>query len=124
VPDRWVLGVDIGGTNLVVGVVPAAGGAPLAQESRPTGSARGADAAVADIGEMADAVVAKAVSRHGGQQDRVVGVGIGCPGPLDLVAGTILRTPNLGWAGYPIRQRIAERLGLPAGHQNPPNGGA
>jgi glucokinase len=114
VPERWAIGVDIGGTNLVVGVVRAEGGRPLAITSRPTDCDRGADAAVADIGEMADEVVAAALARHGGTRDRVVGVGIGCPGPLDLARGRILETPNLGWPDYPIRERIAARIGLPA----------
>ena len=40
-PDRWVIGVDIGGTNLVVGVVPFEGGAPLSLRSASTEGARG-----------------------------------------------------------------------------------
>jgi glucokinase len=51
----------------------------------------------------------------------VVGVGIGCPGPLDLQTGTIIVTPNLAWAGYPIRDRIAARLELPAALDNDAN---
>jgi glucokinase len=121
VADRWVVGVDIGGTNVVVGVVPFAGGAPLALRKRPTDGGRGADAVVADIGTMTDEVVAEALARHGGDRARIVGVGIGCPGPLDLEAGTVVLTPNLGWKGYPIRQRIADRLGLPATLDNDAN---
>jgi len=114
VPDRWVVGVDIGGTNLKVGVVPVAGGEPLALATRPTRPTRGADAAVADIGEMVDEVVARAVAAHGGTRARLLGVGIGCPGPLDLAEGRVVETPNLAWPGYPIRDRVAERVGLPA----------
>ena len=120
-PDRWVIGVDIGGTNLVVGVVPFAGGAPLALRSAATEGARGPDAAVEDIGAMTEAVLAEAFDRHGGGRERVVGVGIGCPGPLDLVGGRVITTPNLGWADYPIRDRIAERLGLRATLDNDAN---
>jgi len=119
--DRWVLGVDIGGTNLVVGVVPVSGGKPLAIASGPTNGERGADAAVADIGALAETVSAEALARHPGSRDRIVGVGIGCPGPLDLSRGRIIETPNLGWAGYPIRDRIADRLGLPATLDNDAN---
>ncbi|MDX1646113.1 MAG: ROK family protein, partial [Longimicrobiales bacterium] len=50
-----------------------------------------------------------------------VGVGIGCPGPLDLEAGVIISTPNLGWDGYPIRDRIAEAVALPASLDNDAN---
>lgn len=116
-----MLGVDIGGTNLVVGVVPFAGGRPLAITSRPTNRGRGADAAVEDIGAMAEAVVAEALTRHGGRRERVAGVGIGCPGPLDLERGRVLDTPNLGWPDYPIRDRVAARLRLPATLDNDAN---
>jgi glucokinase len=119
--ERWVIGVDIGGTNLVVGVVPASGGKPLALDSCPTDGARGADAAVADIGRMTDRVIDEALGQRAAARNGLVGVGIGCPGPLDLASGRILDTPNLAWSGYPIRDRIAERLQLPATLDNDAN---
>jgi glucokinase len=119
--ERWVIGVDIGGTNLVVGVVPFAGGRPAAMRRGVTDSARGPDAAVDDVTEMANAVVEETLERHGGTRESVVGVGIGCPGPLDLERGILLRTPNLGWTNYPMRDRLSERLGLPATLDNDAN---
>jgi glucokinase len=121
VRDRWVIGVDIGGTNVRVGVVPFAGGPPLDMTSRATRGGRGADAVVEDVGVMAEEVVGAALARHGGTRARVAGVGIGCPGPLDLRAGRVIETPNLGWKDYPIRDRIAGRLGLPAALDNDAN---
>ncbi len=50
-----------------------------------------------------------------------MGVGIGCPGPLDLTTGVVVTTPNLGWTGYPIRDRVAERLSMPAVLDNDAN---
>jgi len=38
----WVVGVDIGGTNLNVGVVPLAGGLPITFRTEPTEPQRGA----------------------------------------------------------------------------------
>src|SRR5690606_6440212 len=111
-------GVDIGGTNVVVGLVPFAGGPARALRSRRTEGARGADAVVEDIGAMAEALVRETLDGDGAS---VVGVGIGCPGPLDLAAGRIVTTPNLPWPGYPIRDRIAERLDLPATLDNDAN---
>lgn len=117
---RHVLGVDIGGTNLVVAAVPEAGGAPTAIRSAQTQPERGPDAAVADIVAMAGEVLLELddldISR-----DDVLGVGIGCPGPLDLEGGIIISTPNLGWDGYPIRDRISDSLQLPASLDNDAN---
>ena len=117
----WVVGVDIGGTNLVVGLVPLAGGAPLGLRSRATQPERGADAAVADVARMAEAAIAETLDEAGGSREDVVGVGIGCPGPLDLSRGVVVETPNLGWDGYPIRDRISEVLDLPATLDNDAN---
>jgi len=118
---RWLLGVDIGGTNLVVASVPYTGGEPAALRSRPTTPERGADAAVADIAEMAEEVVAQTIEREGAVRGDFRGVGIGCPGPLDLSTGVIGSTPNLKWDGYAIRDRVSEAVGLPASLDNDAN---
>jgi glucokinase len=118
---RWVVGVDIGGTNLVVGLVPVEGGGPSGLRRRATNAERGADACVADIVRMAEAAIAETLEEHSGSRSDVVGVGIGCPGPLDLDTGVVIATPNLGWTDYPIRDRISEALGLPATLDNDAN---
>jgi glucokinase len=119
--DRWVIGVDIGGTNLVVGTVPVTGGRPAAMRSKFTRPERGADAALDDVVEMANAVVEETLERYGGTRDSVVGVGVGSPGPLDLERGVLLTTPNLGWTNYPLRDRVSELLDLPAAVDNDAN---
>jgi glucokinase len=121
VSDRWVLGVDIGGTNLVVGAVPFEGGLPAAVRTRVTLPVRGPDAAVTDIAEMAVEVIEEVDEKEGARREDFVGAGIGCPGPLDLDAGSIISTPNLGWDGYPIRGRIEAALDLPATLDNDAN---
>lgn len=118
---RWLIGVDIGGTNLVVAAVPYTGGEPAAIRTRPTAPARGADAAVADIAEMAEEVVAQTLEQEGARREDFRGVGIGCPGPLDLRTGVIGTSPNLKWDGYPIRDRVSAAVGLPASLDNDAN---
>lgn len=117
----WVVGVDIGGTNLVVGLVPLSGGAPSGLRSRATQAERGPDAAVADVARMVEAAIGETLEQRGGAREDIVGVGIGCPGPLDLETGVVVETPNLGWDGYPVRDRISEALGLPATLDNDAN---
>jgi glucokinase len=119
--DGWVIGVDIGGTNLVVGSVPSVGGAPAAMRTRATLPARGADAAVDDVVLMANEVIDETLRCHGGTRESFVGVGIGCPGPLDLERGILITTPNLGWTNYPMRDRVSGLLGLPASLDNDAN---
>ena len=118
--DRWVLGVDIGGTTTGVGAVPFEGGTAHALRSFDTRSERGGDAAVADIARVASEVM-REVTASSDDDVEFVGVGIGCPGPLDLAEGIIIDTPNLGWDGYPVRARIQESLELPATLDNDAN---
>lgn len=40
----------------------------------------------------------------------VLGVGIGVPGPVDIVQGLVLRAPNLGWKRIALQTMILERL--------------
>ena len=46
---QYVLGIDIGGTNLVVGAVRTDGRDVLGVHSQPTDASRGPDAVLADI---------------------------------------------------------------------------
>ena len=116
--ERWVVGVDIGGTNLVVGLIPYGGGDARALRVRATEPERGPDSSVVDIKRMAESSITEVLDRDGGE---VVGVGIGCPGPLDLERGIVVATPNLGWSDYPVRDRISEALGVPATLDNDAN---
>lgn len=50
------------------------------------------------------------------------GIGIGCPGPLDIAAGRLINPPNLlGWDHLPIVQYFRERTALPAFLNNDAN---
>ena len=51
------------------------------------------------------------------------GIGISCPGPLDLLHGYILTTTNLGekWWNYPICEKLSEATGLPVYLENDAN---
>ena len=118
---RWLIGVDIGGTNTVVAAVPYQGGEPAAIRRVSTRPGRGAEATVADIATMTEAVITEVLSTEGGSRRDVLGVGIGCPGPLDLENGIVGSTPNLRWDGFPIRDRVSEAVGLPASLDNDAN---
>src|SRR5437762_14210012 len=49
------------------------------------------------------------------------GAGIGSPGPLDTKTGIVLLTPNRGWTNFPLRDRLAGALNLPATLDNDAN---
>lgn len=41
------------------------------------------------------------------------GIGVGCPGPLDLDKGIIKEAPNLGWVNVPVKPYLEKRFGCP-----------
>ncbi len=116
---RFVLGIDIGGTNLVVGSVAEDGSAVVATASEPTHSEAGATDVVDRLVGLAERTIE--TTRRESPGAEILGVGVGAPGPLDTKRGIVLLTPNLGWVNMPLRQLIHDRLGLPAALDNDAN---
>ncbi|MDQ3523117.1 MAG: ROK family protein [Gemmatimonadota bacterium] len=118
---RWIVGVDLGGTNIVVGLIPIEGGGVLGRRTLPTDSLRGAKFVVDRIVGMVQEAISDVTFSFGGSRDDVAGVGIGSPGPLDRATGTVINTPNLGWRNFPLRDLVANATGLPATLDNDAN---
>lgn len=116
---RWVIGIDIGGTNLVVGAVAEDGSRVLGDDSHPTNPSRGADAVMADLIQMGKATIERLRAAEPGAE--ILGLGVGAPGPLDTHRGIVLLTPNLGWVNFPLRARLHDGLGLAAALENDAN---
>jgi len=116
---RFVLGIDIGGTNLVVGSVAEDGSRIVAAASEPTHAEAGAKDVLERLVNLADRAIAATRKEVSGAE--ILGVGVGAPGPLDTKRGIVLLTPNLGWVNLPLRQIIHDRLGLPAALDNDAN---
>ena len=105
----YYIGLDVGGTNLKIGIVDD-NGDTLAYDSIPTHQDRGAeDACVRMAGVVKQLLTANSVDRKD-----VARAGIATPGPMDIAKGMILRPGNLpGWWDFPIRDRISHHLGVP-----------
>ncbi len=118
---RFVVGVDIGGTNLVVGAMPIDGSREIGVHTLPTRAPLGADAVVQRICDMVETTIAAVLAEVGGTREQIAGVGVGCPGPLDRERGIVIVTPNLGWKDFPLRERISTQTGLPVSLDNDAN---
>lgn len=118
---RWIVGVDLGGTNIVVGLLPIQGGDVLGFRTQPTEGGRGAKFVVDRIVAMVEEAIAEVTSQAGTTRDAIAGVGIGSPGPLDRKTGTVINTPNLGWRNFPLRDLISNALRLPCTLDNDAN---
>lgn len=114
------VGVDLGGTNVKIGVVDDLG-RPLSWLSIPTHPTQGPDAAVRRMAATVD----EAIRAAGVDKSAIIGLGLGSPGTMDIPSGMLLDPPNLpGWQNFPIRDRLHEAVGLPVTFANDANAAA
>ncbi|MFC9603518.1 ROK family protein [Streptomyces niveus] len=115
-----VIGVDFGHTHLRVAVGNLAHQV-LAEESEPLD----VDASSAYGFGRAEELVERLIEATGIGRQKVIGVGLGVPGPIDVVSGTLGSTSILpGWTGINPGEEMAGRLGVPVYVDNDANLGA
>lgn len=104
---RYVIGVDLGGTNLRAGLVDTHG-TILFDTKVDTKVEEGPQAI---FGRMVTLI--KTVQQQVPSGGTVAGVGIGVPGPLDPFAGFVFAMPNIaGFENTPLRQMLSDATGL------------
>ncbi len=101
--ERYIVGVDLGGTNIVAGAMPVDGSREIAMRTTQTLADGGAASVVDRIAGMIEQVITQTMSETGANRSAFLGVGIGSPGPLDREKGIVIVTPNLGWKNFPLR---------------------
>lgn len=55
----------------------------------------------------------EALQEAGLARNSLAGIGIGCPGPLDLKRGVLREAANLGWKDVPVRDTLEKAFGCP-----------
>ncbi len=119
--DQFIIGVDLGGTNIAAGALSADGARHVAMQSIPTNSLMGDEGVAARIVDLVGTVMDDTMRETGAQRTDFIGIGVGAPGPLDRAQGIVLVAPNLGWKDFPLRQRVQDKLGLPTTLDNDAN---
>ncbi len=104
---HWI-GFDLGGTKMLA-VVYNDQFQPLGRARKKTKGREGMEAGLKRINN----VIHEALDDADVQAEHVLGLGIGCPGPLDLHRRVIRNAPNLGWRNVPIGQSIEKEFGFP-----------
>jgi glucokinase len=117
---KTIIGLDLGGTNIVVGAVAEDGNGLYGLATHRTPAIAEPDAVVDLMIQMARTCMEE-TRRTLGPETEFLGVGIGAPGPLDRERGIVLIAPNLEWQNVPLRDQISEGLGLPASLDNDAN---
>jgi glucokinase len=103
---RPVVGVDLGGTKVLAGVV-GSDGHVLARCKQKTARLKDRPEALLDL--IAEAVH-EALASAGLGLDQVAAVGVGVPGTLDAERARVAIAPNLGWVDLPVRDDLSRRL--------------
>ncbi len=111
---KFVLGVDIGGTKVAVGLVDAAG--KIVSQGRAPMVANGAPEA------GLQAVIGAVDSLW---SNDVHSIGICAPGPLDPKTSVILNPPNVPcWRNFPLGEMVRSKYSVPVKVDNDANGAA
>jgi predicted NBD/HSP70 family sugar kinase len=114
------LGIDFGHTHIRVALADLSSRV-IAERHRALDVDHAADAAL----DAAADLVEEALSESGLARTEVMGVGVGLPGPLDTITGTVGSSVILpGWAGMRPAEELERRLGLPILVDNDANLGA
>jgi glucokinase len=112
-PDtQFIIGVDLGGTNIVVSAMSLDGSHLFGEQAEPTLAAEGADAVVARMARMVNTTAGITMQEAGVPKSAFLGVGIGAPGTVDREKGLVLAAPNLKWYDFPLIERMTELTGL------------
>jgi glucokinase len=103
-----VIGVDLGGTQVRAALVQD--GKLLSRVGYLTEDEAGFEAVMRRIKDA----ISEAARLGGVPLERVAGIGIGAPGPLDSRTGILFAPPNLkGWHNVPLRQILYDEFSLP-----------
>ena len=107
-------GVDLGGTNIKLGVVDDRG-QTLARSAIPTEVPDGPQAAI----ERVAAALEQLYGAAGMDRSQIARLGLGTPGTMDAAKGLLLSPGNLpGWWNFPIRDALAKAAGLDVTYSN------
>jgi glucokinase len=106
------IGVDLGGTKMLVGVLSEAGTEPL-YEQREASTGQTED-------ELVELLVREVQEAREARPD-VAAIGLGIPATIDHDRGIAVAAVNLPLSEVPIRDLVSERTGLPVFVDNDAN---
>ena len=120
---NYIIGVDLGGTN-IVSLLMSRDGKILARDTRRSLAKEGKERTISQI-----VASVREILREGERlkvfSKSILGVGIGSPGPLNTKEGVIHFAPNFpGWIEVPLIQILRDELNLPIFLENDANAAA
>jgi len=115
--EKWLVGVDLGGTTTKLAFLNPYGEI-LHKWEIPTD--------ISDAGKNITVNIAKSIDHKleaiGRPKSGIAGIGMGAPGPVNLATGDIYEAVNLGWREpYPLKDLLEVETSLPAVIDNDAN---
>jgi len=107
---QYVVGVDVGGTNIKLGIVSPKGEVIVRNSfaTKPFASSR-IKLITALAQEIKTSIITAGLTRH-----QIAGVGIGLPGLIDYEKGVVRILPNIpGWRNVHLKSILQEKINLP-----------
>jgi len=115
--DRFLIGVDMGGTNVRMGIVTPEGKVLKKVQYRTDISKGGLALFERLVSNLKDLV-----QENFKESNQLIGIGIGVAGPIDMKKGLIMEPPNLpGLKGFPLRDFLREKISSPIAIENDAN---
>ncbi len=114
----YVIGIDVGGTNTVVGIVDKRGQI-IKSGSIKTNKYAEVEDYLNELGDLIEELIANTATK-----DQIKGIGAGTPNG-NYFTGSIEYAPNLRWKGViPFAQLLEEKVGIPVALTNDANAAA
>jgi glucokinase len=114
--EKLIIGIDVGGTKVAGGLINKKAKL-LKSGTVPTEADKGFETSLGQIMLVIEQMIAQA-----GGSERIEGIGICTPGPLDPRTGVVINPPNLpGWRNVKLATRVERRFKLPARLENDAN---
>lgn len=115
--DKWLVGVDLGGTTTKIAFLSTYGEI-LHKWEIPTDKSDSGKHIIAHIAKSIDAKLEQLDVK----KEQLIGIGMGAPGPVEMRRGIIYEAINLGWSeNTPLKDLIEMETGLPAVIDNDAN---
>jgi glucokinase len=115
--EQWIVGVDLGGTTTKLAFINL-NGEILYKWEIPTDNSNEGQNITTNI---ANAIDQKLVELKV-QKTKLIGIGMGAPGPIDYETGVVLNVVNLGWKdNFPLQESLHSLTGLPVAIENDAN---
>jgi glucokinase-like ROK family protein len=112
-----VLSAELGATSVTAGIADLSGRFSVTRKE-PISIADGPEPVL----RRTEQLLADMLAARQADAPPVWGVGIGLPGPVEFATGRPIAPPIMpGWDGYPVRQRLSSRFGVPCWVDNEVN---